>query len=389
MNGKINRVEKPTFAFSGIALGWVLCAYLVFRSTQLNGSIATIPDLCQLIFNISCDPALSSPMAWHLGYPLAGWGLAYFGALGLLFSLRKIVIDRIVILLAALGVGISVIQSALIIRGELSCPVCLAIHLINLLVLIALVRNLKGSFFWGQQNQTATRGSLLRWSMLLVGTLIIGGISEVGVLRTSIGQKAAINLDEIAKQYRSERVYPIPPGDALPALGSPRAPVQVVVFSSFRCPACQGFAPTLENLHKKFGNQIGVTFKNFPLSSGCNPRMSVDMQPGSCGAAYAALAAHRQNRFWPYHDQVFASTLDSAGKTLIAIAKTSGLTMGQWESDRQSEEVKQQVAQDVQLAYELGVEGTPTVFINGRRVSNFQESVLTFLIKNELATLSQ
>ncbi|MDB5240080.1 MAG: hypothetical protein JWP57_705, partial [Spirosoma sp.] len=377
MDGKINRAVKRTLAFIGIALSWALCAYLVFRSTQLNGPTGTIRDLCQLVFNSSCDPALSSPMAWHLGYPLAGWGLAYFGALGLLLSLGNLVTDRMAMLLAALGVGISIIQSALIIRGGLSCPVCLAIHLINVLVLMALVRNQKGAFFWGQPNQTAPQGSLLRWSLLLVGTLIIGGISEVGVLRTSIGQNAPINLDDIAKQFRSERVFPIPKGNALPALGSPSAPVQVVVFSSFKCPACQGFAPTLEKLHQKFGNRIGVTFKNFPLSSGCNPRMSVDMQPGSCVAAYAALAAHRQNRFWPYHDRVFDSTLDSAGKMLIAIAKTSGLTMAQWESDRQSDAVKQQVAQDVQLAYELGVDGTPTVFINGRRVSNFQESVLT------------
>lgn len=379
---------KRNWALGFIILGWVFSGYLLVRSMQLNGG-GTAPDLCKLIFGYSCDKVLSIPISWHFGYPLAGWGMAYFGLIGLSLSFNKIKIDHIVVLFISFGLGFSIIQSAIIIKGGLPCPLCLIIHFINLIAFITLLLAVKMPLFNQVQKRFTNRRSFVWSSMFLLFILILGSITEVGALKASIGKTTEGNMTEISKSFQKETFYNIPKNESSPHLGSLNAPIQLVVFSSFQCPACKSFAPTVENIQKKFGENIGITFKNFPLSSTCNPMVSEDMQPEACSAAFAALAAQNQNQFWNYHDQLFRTNLDEDKKILTSIAKNSGLNIEKWESDRQSVAVKEQLLEDIKIANELGINATPTVFINGRRVNSFQESVLTFLIQNELHKMSK
>ena len=108
------------------------------------------------------------------------------------------------------------------------------------------------------------------------------------------------------------------------------------------------------------------------------------MQPQSCDVAIAALAAQRQQKFWNFHDKIFESNLAGDEKTLADIAKTIGVDILKWNNDRNSSEVYKQLSDDIQLANKLGINATPTVFINGRKVNNSQERVVDFLIQLEL-----
>ncbi|WP_345270848.1 thioredoxin domain-containing protein [Nibrella viscosa] len=370
-----------------VVLCWSLCGYLMLRSTQVRTNIISLPDLCRLIFGTSCDKALSSSIAWHLGYPLSSWGLVYFGLLGLLVSIRELLTDRLATLLAALGAGVSIILGVLIIDGHIACPLCLVIHLANILILISLASNTPGvrtAALFTFQKQASPPYTLVQWAALVLVTLFVGGISEIGILQKSLNRQPAVDLDEVAQNFQTAKVEAIPISANRSVLGSARAPVQVVVFSSFQCPACKTLAPSLAHIYKKFGNSIGISFRNFPLSSACNMALSEDMQPRSCEAAFATVAAEQQNRFWNYHDHLFETSLEQNDKTLTSIAKNIGLDIDKWNRDRNSEEVKKIIADDLAIAYKLGINATPTVFINGRRVNSFQESVLTFIIKNEL-----
>ncbi len=122
METKKKAFGRRTLALSVIIIGWALCSCLVFRYTQIKNNTGSTADFCKTIFGGSCDKALSSIFAWNLGYPLVFWGFIYFGLLAVLFSLGNWVLDRIVILLAAFGVGISVILTAILLRGSLTCP---------------------------------------------------------------------------------------------------------------------------------------------------------------------------------------------------------------------------------------------------------------------------
>jgi protein-disulfide isomerase/uncharacterized membrane protein len=367
-----------------IIFGWVLCGYLVFRIKQLNGSNIKIPDLCNLIFSKSCDPILSNRFSQLFGFSFAGIGLAYFGLLGLLFSLRKLVIDRLVMFITALGTGAGAFLSYIIIKGGLTCTLCMMIHLLNPLILIFLLIGLRNSVPSLLTKSNSGRSFYLRWSVMLLMVIAIGGFSQYLLLRASFNKLSEVNLDVVTKEFEKEKVYQIPVNDLSPHLGSTTSPVQLVVFSSFQCPACKTFGPILETISKKYGNKIGITFKNFPLSSVCNPRLEGNLQPQSCDAAFAAIAAQLQDRFWEYHDLLFQSDMNFDENLFRSIAEKTELNMEKWENDRHADTVKKVLIEDLKIAYRIGINATPSVFVNGRRINNPQESVLNFLIENEL-----
>lgn len=378
-----------TVALAVIILGWALCAYLFFRYTQVKSNTGSnTTDFCKAILGSSCDTTLTSSVSWQLGAPLLGWGMAYFGLLALLFSFRNWVVDRFVLLLAAFGVGVSAILTALIFRNNLICPLCLVIHFINLVALITLFISTRSSISYRGAKPNLAWHSLLKWGFLLLVVIITGGFTEVRILKSFLPKMPEVNMDEVAKKFQSEKVYNFAKNDPSAHLGSNEAPVQLVVFSSFQCPACKGFASSIEDIQKKFGKNVGITFKNFPLSTTCNPRLSENMQPQSCDAAFAAIAAQRQNRFWEYHDQLFEANLADGEKALTIIAKNIGLNIEKWELDRKSNEAREQLAYEIKTAYKLGINATPSIFINGRKISNPNLKVLNFLIQNELNKIS-
>ena len=102
-------------------------------------------------------------------------------------------------------------------------------------------------------------------------------------------------------------------------------------------------------------------------------------------AALAALAAHRQGLFWEYHAGLFGNYRKMNEQTILAVARDLGLDMEMFERDRKGSGVRSALDRDVAEANRIGVRGTPSVFINGRKV--LQRSLETFssMIEEELS----
>lgn len=120
---------------------------------------------------------------------------------------------------------------------------------------------------------------------------------------------------------------------------------------------------------------VKIAFKNLPLTNIHNMA-----EP----AALAGLAAHNQGKFWQMHDALFAMDTISMEKILEA-AKQIGLDMEAFNRDVNSEATKQRLVKDVMDAREAEVSGTPTLFVNGRRVNDRSPQALQLLIDQELA----
>ncbi|HEY8087137.1 MAG TPA: thioredoxin domain-containing protein [Polyangiaceae bacterium] len=156
--------------------------------------------------------------------------------------------------------------------------------------------------------------------------------------------------------------------DVVPVAGSPSrgpddAPITIVAFSDFECPYCARATATLHAIESAHPGSVRIVFKNRPLPMHAHAR----------DAAIAALAAGRQGRFWDFHDRVFARTgvtLDHAG--LQKVAADLGLDVAQFSRDLQDPALAAQVARDDADADALAVKGTPTFFVNGRRVVGAQ-----------------
>jgi protein-disulfide isomerase len=149
---------------------------------------------------------------------------------------------------------------------------------------------------------------------------------------------------------------------AIPIAGAPvRGPegaaLTLVEFSDFQCPYCLLAAGKLNAVLDAYPGKIKLVFKQFPL----------DMHSQAALAAAAAVAAHRQGRFWPMHDALFARRGALSRPVFLALARAAGLDMQRFAADLDSAETKTAVARDVEDGDRAGVEGTPSVFINGRK----------------------
>jgi protein-disulfide isomerase len=148
----------------------------------------------------------------------------------------------------------------------------------------------------------------------------------------------------------------------IPTLGSPvmgpaNARITLVEFSDFQCPYCSKAVEKINAVLKAYPNDVKLVFKQFPLDS--HPQAQISAQ--------AALAAYQQGKFWQLHDVMFAHRNALSRKAILGWAGTLGLDTKKFEADLDSEAVKKNVARDLADGEKAGVEGTPTVFVNGQR----------------------
>ena len=142
-----------------------------------------------------------------------------------------------------------------------------------------------------------------------------------------------------------------------PAIGPQKAPITLVEFSDFQCPYCAAAVPEIKALLKAYPTQVRLIFKQFPLEE----HSQADL------AAAAAIAAQKQNKFWEMHDAMYSHYQDLSRKSILAMAKLIGLDMDRFENDIDSTQVRETVVRDVQDGNDAGVNGTPTLFVDGQR----------------------
>jgi protein-disulfide isomerase len=162
----------------------------------------------------------------------------------------------------------------------------------------------------------------------------------------------------------AERVD-IPIGSS-PVRGRADAKVTVVEFSDFQCPACGHAEPTVQAMQKQLGDGVKLVWKNLPL----------EMHPFARQAAEAALAAGAQGRYWEMHDKLFANqnALDRA--SLDKYARELRLDLARFHKALDTHAFAAAVDADLALAQKLGVQATPTLFIDGVRVANWPTELI-------------
>lgn len=155
----------------------------------------------------------------------------------------------------------------------------------------------------------------------------------------------------------------LPVGDSA-ILGNESALVTIIEFSDFQCPFCARGATTMEDLVKKYPNDVKVVFKHYPLP----------MHPQAPAASHAAIAAGKQGKFWEMHDWLFKNQKEirNHGNDMKewagAHAKKLGLDIAKFNADFDDPKTKQIVEDDIALGNKVAVRGTPHFFVNGERV---------------------
>jgi protein-disulfide isomerase len=166
---------------------------------------------------------------------------------------------------------------------------------------------------------------------------------------------------------RESRNQPLAPDKAAeiakpgaPSFGPDDAKVTVVAFSDFQCPYCSKAATVITQLKEKYSGRVRIIFRQFPLSFHKQARL----------AAEAALAANAQGKFWEFHDRLFQNQSQLERPALETAAKELGLNMPAFKKALDTNAYAAAVDADMKLGEEVMVSGTPTMFVNGKRIAD-------------------
>jgi protein-disulfide isomerase len=184
-------------------------------------------------------------------------------------------------------------------------------------------------------------------------------------LKNQEKQNAPISAEEAAKQRAGTG----------PAFGPEDAKVAIIEYSDFECPYCSKAADAVKQLKERYGKVVRFVFRQYPLPFHQNAQL----------ASEAALAAHAQGKFWPYHDLLFANQKALDRASLEKYAQEVGLDMAKFKKALDDHTYASAIKDDMKLGEAIGVSGTPTMIVGTERVANPTEfSVIAGMIDGKL-----
>ncbi len=399
-----------------------LYEYVVFTRGLARG-----PSFCNVSSHINCEVVNSSAWSSFFGIPVASYGIFfYLTLLGLLWvsgpgravaakSARSVILLFAVV---ASVISLSLFAVSEFVIGAL-CLLCLCTYITNFAIL--------GVALWGRE-----AGYL--WGDLVAGVkVVVNFLSGVLVGRTPSGLPyllaiflaAMLSVASPAIAYRIAHAVSGPradanevQGDALTrwnaapvdtiavraesgafgdyARGDATAPVQIVEFADLECPGCRMLHAELKSALTEFEGRYRLIFKNYPLDAACNPGITRPFHAVACFAALFTRCAGEQGKFWEALNLAFSSqhledVVDavSAKESLIAEAVDRlGLDRDALNECIVTERYRDAIIGDIREGDRLGLQSTPSFWINGKKVLSPSPEAITTIIRSVLSASS-
>lgn len=186
-----------------------------------------------------------------------------------------------------------------------------------------------------------------------------------------IGAVLVFALVALAVMYRSSNTQTAttlpqaPVGGRTPATGEKSSgTITLEEFGDYQCPPCGNLHPILKTIKEEYGDRVKFVFHHFPL---------MQIHPHALEAAQAAVAAGLQGRFWEMHDLIYKNQAAWSGAAdarpfFVSFAQQAGLDISRFLNDSVSPGTIAIIRNDMQRGQALGVNSTPTVFIDGREI---------------------
>ncbi|MHC4709706.1 MAG: DsbA family protein [Planctomycetota bacterium] len=321
--------------------------------------------------------------------PVAFLGLAYFVLIGVWYVVagHGRPWHRVPLHVAYCGLVMSAFYMGLMAFGAAPwCVGCIAVHTINLL-LVAAVWRLDRATPSDKTVTVTTRQAVAAVAMALI---LVGGLWLYR--RDNLGHRADRNrllpYQEMVLSLQKDpaflmREYLAQPQREIPLRQSevmPEGNAQLVVFTDFECPACYCHATTIQDtLVELFGGRLTVLARHYPLCADCNDGVTETVHANACRAALAAEAARRlggEEAFTRMHHALFENRDRLGDETYRRLARQIDLDPDLLAATMESDAVRRIVAGDIALANELGIAGTPAMFLDGRLVNELCESAV-------------
>ena len=163
-------------------------------------------------------------------------------------------------------------------------------------------------------------------------------------------------MKRMARTAAHISTLPMPDRDHIQGPGD--APIKLVEYGDYECPYCGAAYPIVKAIQERLGSRLCFAFRNFPLANA---------HPHAEHAAEAAEAAHEQGRFWEMHDLLYENQDALEDEDLARYASSLGLDARRFIGEIQDEAHASRIREDFRGGAHIGVNGTPSFFVNGAR----------------------
>jgi protein-disulfide isomerase len=243
------------------------------------------------------------------------------------------------------------------------CLLCLGVDAINVALFALAILLPKAS----ADDSGSKPGHLL----LAGGGAVLIAFAFLKGLNPLYGVNEEVLNDQLGNILATPPVKVEIPADA-PSIGKPDAPVTIVKFSDFECPACKLGAKSIHPLFKRFSKEVRFVFLNFPLAPECNadPALKRSIHPFACEAAAVAVCASRQGKYAEAYEALFEhqSSFEHGKIAALVASNVPGIDLAKLEECRTLPSTAEAIRRDTMIGMALKVRSTPTFFLNGRRI---------------------
>lgn len=354
-----------------IGMGVSIYSIAHHRQVKATGSSDAF---CNINATVNCDEVASSAYAEIANLPLGVFGLGYFAALAVLAAIGLTrwasARDHVhaYVALVAIGVLTSLGLFGLSVFGlGHVCLTCVGVYVITFLQLGLVVVG-RQEFLPGLSGKSVFSGGS---SAAVVVALVAAAYSYLVPQVIPVTKPGSANQKtEIASKAEDIPVA----RSAYVGLGEDYrkgpddAKVVIVEFADYQCPACRAMGDTLESLAAEFPGKIQIVFRNFPLDSSCNSGVRQKMHEFACRAAVMARCAGQYGKFWDLNRALFANQKDLSDAKIKDLSRQVGLNDEQINACWDNADLIAKVKDDADLGNRVGVDSTPTLFINGHKV---------------------
>lgn len=379
---------RVLFALVALVLSMLLHGYLTMSFYPLKLGFSTGESLCKVSDTFDCQAVSASAYSSFLGFPLSVWGLVTNGILFLmvLFAWWRVSANperlwRMSFVLAAISLGASVVMATIsFTQMSVYCMFCLFLYGFSLLV-FEMLREIQAPGF--MRHLLSDAGAMVTDAKGIAAFFVAIPALAFLVHHTMLSQYGAEELDRMIRSSVADwaqaqtQTFSSPP---LLVFGPDTGKARMVIseFADFRCSHCKHAAPSLDAF-KKSHPDVRMEYFAFPLDSECNKEMHQG-NGVSCALSKSVLCADAQGFGWKLHEALFSNyealiPLNSQDATMTAIKKITDPMGVAWEALNkcvESPETHERILKMVETGVAVGVEGTPTIFVNGKKLSRGQ-----------------
>ena len=361
-------------------------------------------SFCVLSETVNCDIVNASSYSEFLGIPTAAWGFVFYCCLAGMaliaaFSRDGRATGTIAWFMSVGGILYSawLAYIAFFVLGVV-CVECLALYAVGLALVVLLFVALRLPFggimrffidyakaVFGRPSNLGFKPRVVKHAVAIALVFALGfGIMQSIQAKETDGEDK-VPVDEKVAAFALQSLYSIEPQAGWPVWGNPNAKVTIVEYSDFQCPFCRVAAFNVKPYLQEFKDDIRYYFVNFPLDNACNKEMQQPMHPFACMAAKAAICANGRGDFWGFHDELFRRQRGMNEETILAVGEQRGWTKEELKACIDAPETEAEVQREIESARKIFVTGTPSLFLNNRKLKYWKDSdFLQAVVKEEV-----